>query len=103
MGFVYFDQWSIKDDLEIGYVIKCSSTGVDKSNIKIEDIWVGVNESSKLLEAASKRVKKDGKGPSFKHLWTVAMGGICTTFCPVTEFIYQAALKSTSKHSRLFR
>jgi len=103
MGFVYTNQWSIKSNLEIDYVIKCSDSCQEMSNVPIEDIWVDVNESSKLLSAAGKRVKKDGRGPCFKSTWTISVDGINATFCPVTEFIYHAALKSTSKHSSLFR
>lgn len=100
MGFVFSNQWSIKTGLSLNYVIKCENL-VDTENIPIENFWVDAKESSNLLSSTAKVSRRDA--PRFKSIWTIRVEGATTSFCPVVEFVYQAALKSTSKRSRLFR
>jgi len=96
-GHVFLSTWQLQPDLSIQYAIRFDSATPDPSaQIEVADVFVNLDEAIRLLTSVSGQTLKV-KPPSIKTIWTINVGSSDLDFCPLTEFVYHAALKATGK------
>eukprot|EP00092_Neocalanus_flemingeri_P020777 GFUD01022513.1.p1 GENE.GFUD01022513.1~~GFUD01022513.1.p1 ORF type:complete len:752 (+),score=238.67 GFUD01022513.1:33-2288(+) len=89
-GRVYLGQWTISQDLVVDYIIHYDNSTISAS---VEDVWVNWRQVLEILVPDGTK-----KQPNFKVVWTLES----VSYCPLLDFVYHAALKSTSKYSSVF-
>jgi len=89
-GRVYQGQWTIRQDLVVDYIIHYDNT---TTNPSVEDVWVNWRQVLEILVPDGTK-----KQPNFKVVWTLDS----VSYCPLLDFVYHAALKSTSRYSSVF-
>jgi len=95
-GFVYLNTWHLQPDLTIQYAIKFDTNAPPAGHkVQVADVFVNLDEAIKLLTCVSGQVKV--KPPNIKTIWTITVGEEDLDFCPLTEFVYHAALKASGK------
>ena len=98
-GWLYRDTWTLQQDLSIEYVIRLDSPQPGPGHlVQVQDVFVSLDQAVRLLTscvpgAGQVRVRP----PNIKTIWTVSMAGLDVDFCPLTEFVYHAALKASGK------
>jgi len=95
-GWVYINTWQLQPDLTIQYAIRFdTATPEPGHSVQVGDVFVSLDEAIKLLTCVSGQVKV--KPPNIKTIWTITVGEEDLDFCPLTEFVYHAALKASGK------
>jgi len=95
-GWVYLNNWQLQPDLSIQYAIRFDQATPEQGhNVQVGDVFVNLDEAIKLLTSVSGQVKV--KPPNIKTIWTITVAGEDLDFCPLTEFVYHAALKASGK------
>lgn len=95
-GWVYLNTWQLQPDLSIQYAIRFDQpTPEPGHSVQVGDVFVNLDEAIKLLTSVSGQVKV--KPPNIKTIWTITVAGEDLDFCPLTEFVYHAALKASGK------
>ena len=100
-GFIFESKWKLAEDLSIGYIIRFDirDPGPDHQ-IEVDDVFVDLDEAVKLLSSVSKGSKVTIKPPKIQTIWTIRVDSEERDYCPLTEFVYHAALKATGKKFR---
>ena len=100
-GFLYESKWKLGEDLSIGYIIRFDIMDPSPDHqIEVDDVFVDLDEAVKLLSCVSKGSKVTIKPPKIQTIWTIRIEDEERDFCPLTEFVYHAALKATGKKFR---
>jgi len=95
-GWVYLNTWQLQKDLSIQYAIRFDSAKPATGHtVQVADVFVNLDEAIKLLTCVSGQVKV--KPPNIKTIWTITVAQEDLDFCPLTEFVYHAALKASGK------
>jgi len=95
-GWVYLNTWQLQHDLSIQYAIRFDSARPKAGHaVQVADVFVNLDEAIKLLTCVSGQVKV--KPPNIKTIWTITVAEEDLDFCPLTEFVYHAALKASGK------
>ena len=89
-GRVYLGQWTIRQDLVLDYIIHYDNIVVSP---RVEDVWVDWRQVLEILDPDGSK-----KQPHFKIVWTLES----VSYCPLLDFVYHAALKSTSSYDSVF-
>ena len=96
-GWLYRATWALQEDLSIEYAIRLGDSSQPDSVPDVDDVFVFVDQAAKLLTTCNgARVKP----PNIKTIWTVSLdgeNGKDLDLCPLTEFVYHAALKASGK------
>ena len=100
-GFLFESKWKLGEDLGIGYIIRFDIKDPSPDHqIEVDDVFVDLDEAVKLLSCVSKGSKVTIKPPKIQSIWTIRIEDEERDFCPLTEFVYHAALKATGKKFR---
>lgn len=95
-GWVYLNTWQLQSDLSIQYAIRFDTARPKTGHtVQVADVFVNLDEAIKLLTCVSGQVKV--KPPNIKTIWTITVAEEDLDFCPLTEFVYHAALKASGK------
>jgi len=98
-GYVLLSTWYLQSDLTIQYAIRFKDPVPELGvTVAVSDVFVSLDEAIKLLttcgsESGTVRVKP----PNIKTIWTIKVDEKDLDFCPLTEFVYHAALKASGK------
>ena len=64
--------------------------------LNVGDVFVSLDQAISLLTSVAGQTKV--KPPNFKTIWTISLlGGQDLDLCPLTDFVYHAALKAPGK------
>ena len=100
-GCLFESKWKLGEDLGIGYIIRFDIKDPSPDHqIEVDDVFVDLDEAVKLLSCVSKGSKVTIKPPKIQSIWTIRIEDEERDFCPLTEFVYHAALKATGKKFR---
>jgi len=100
-GFLFESKWRLGEELSIGYIIRFDIHDPGpEHHIEVDDVFVDLDEAVKLLSCVSKGSKVTIKPPKIQTIWTIRIQDEERDFCPLTEFVYHAALKATGKKFR---
>ena len=98
-GEVLLSTWHLGPDLSIEYCVRLPSsqaTSIDSNAVNVGDVFVSLDQAISLLTSVAGQAKV--KPPNFKTIWTMSLfGGKDLDLCPLTEFVYHAALKAPGK------
>jgi len=99
-GQVLLSTWHLGPHLSIEYCVRlpsCQSTATLDSNcVNVGDVFVSLDQAISLLTSVAGQTKV--KPPNFKTIWTISLlGGRELDLCPLTDFVYHAALKAPGK------
>jgi len=89
-GRVYLGQWIISQDMVVDYIIHYDNTADTRPSV--EDVWVNWRQVLEILVPLGTKHQ-----PNFQVVWTLES----VSYCPVLDFVYNIALK-TSKYSSMF-
>ena len=95
-------RWQLGPGMSLGYVIRFPAPGPAPApgrdhGIQVDDVFVSLAEVLTLL------TNNKTKPPNLRTVWTINIGAgdaEDADYCPITDFIYHAALKSTGKKFR---
>ena len=99
-GQVLLSTWHLGPHLSIEYCIRLpscqSTTTLDSNCVNVGDVFVSLDQAISLLTSVAGQTKV--KPPNFKTIWTISLlGGRELDLCPLTDFVYHAALKAPGK------
>ena len=98
-GQVLLSTWHLGADLSIEYCVRLppsQSTTIDSNCVNVDDVFVSLDQAISLLTSVAGQTKV--KPPNFKTIWTISLlGGRELDLCPLTDFVYHAALKAPGK------
>ena len=98
-GQVLLSTWHLGADLSIEYCVRLpdsQSTALDSNCVNVDDVFVSLDQAISLLTSVAGQTKV--KPPNFKTIWTISLlGGRELDLCPLTDFVYHAALKAPGK------
>ena len=87
---MYLGQWTITQDMVVDYIIHYDNTALPPT---VDDIWVNWRQVLEILVPDETRDQ-----PTFQAVWTLES----VSYCPVLDFVYHVALRSSSKYSGVF-
>ena len=100
-GQVVLSTWHIGPEISIEYCVRLPSSQsptIDSNPTDVADVFVSLNQAVKLLTLVSGSSTAKVKPPNFKTVWTISLdGGTHLDLCPLTDFVYHAALKAPGK------
>jgi len=92
-GLVYLGTWHLQTDLSIKYVVRCHPPQAPSA----ADVFVCLDEAVKMLTDVTGRTVRP---PNIETIWTINTADSDLDLCPLSEFVYQAALKASEKKFR---
>lgn len=95
-GQVVLSTWHLQPDISLQYAIRTPSPTTTTPTPS--SVFVHMEEAVEVLTSVGGVAR--AKAPNFQHTWTVLLQGETVAFCPLAEFVYHAALKSSGKKFR---
>jgi len=101
-GLLFQDSWLIGDNISVRYAIRYKKSDPSKAEVELGDVFIDLDDFRNLISIYQDEGMDEAMVPS---VWTINVKDRKLRFCPLAEFVYQAAVFSNggALSSQVFR